>query len=760
MDAPMRHRQLLVTALVLLAGCMVGPDYRRPSLLLPARWRAAGRPAVAPTPVTDLGAWWHAFGDQTLDAIVDQALAENLDLKTVAARVREARAARVIAASGLYPSIGTSASYARTRPFSKHSQFGSLLPGNLAEANLFQGDFDASWELDVFGGIRRGIEAADADVAAAEDDERDVRVTLLAEVARNYVEIRSLERRIAIAAENIENQRSSVALTEDRFRTGLAHRARRPRIDQCERLPHFRQPVLHGWPDDKLAHLRGRPAPRQRCGAGRARRPGAARVREGGAHGAGGRRGQPRRVWQGAQSARRARLRCRGEPAVRGARPRPVRARPRDVPGRARRRARPVRVRGYAGARRRGAGARPARDLQGARRRLGTASRRGSRPMTPTPGTHEARPSAGVSAASLQNALLAGRAWSTHDKAFWINLDAARYGTFAEIGAGQEVARWFFRVGGAAGTVAKTISAYDMAVSDALYGPTDHYVGRTRLEAMLDRESARLVEQLGARRGGRTAFFVFADTVAARSYSRRENGHGWIGVRFQNAPHGESSEIVIHVHLLDQDPAREQEALGVLGVNLIFGAFYQHETPPELIASLLDGLTRDRLEVDMIKLCGPAFPGIDNRLMSLQLVEQGLTDASMLTADGEVVQPSEVLYQRPILVERGSFRPVTKLTLDLLESAREQFVHEPQLDGAEPVVLMEMTLRSLTDDRGVDHEDFLSRAEILQALGNHVLISNCAQYFQLVEILSRYTNKMIGLALGLPSLLAITDERY
>ncbi|TMA97396.1 MAG: hypothetical protein E6J77_00300, partial [Deltaproteobacteria bacterium] len=165
MDAPMRHRQLLVTALVLLAGCMVGPDYRRPSLLLPARWRAAGRPAVAPTPATDLGAWWHAFGDQTLDAIVDQALAENLDLKTVAARVREARAARVIAASGLFPSIGTSASYARTRPFSTHSQFGSLVPGNLAEANLFQGDFDASWELDVFGGIRRGIEAADADVA-------------------------------------------------------------------------------------------------------------------------------------------------------------------------------------------------------------------------------------------------------------------------------------------------------------------------------------------------------------------------------------------------------------------------------------------------------------------------------------------------------------------------------------------------------------------------------------------------------------------
>src|SRR5258705_9923862 len=206
-----------------------------------------------------------------------------------------------------------------------------------------------------------------------------------------------------------------------------------------------------------------------------------------------------------------------------------------------------------------------------------------------------------------------------HQKALQINLDPTKYGTFAEIGAGQEVARWFFRVGGAAGTIAKTISAYDMAVSDALYGPTDHYVSRARLEAMLDRESARLVEQLGARRGGRAAFFVFADTVAARSYSRRENGHGWLGVRFQTTPHGESSEVLIHVHLLDEDAAREQETLGVLGVNLIFGAFYHHETPPELIASLLDGLTRDRLEGDMIKLCGPAFPGIDNRLMSLPL---------------------------------------------------------------------------------------------------------------------------------------------
>lgn len=350
---------------------------------------------------------------------------------------------------------------------------------------------------------------------------------------------------------------------------------------------------------------------------------------------------------------------------------------------------------------------------------------------------------------------------STHDKALRINIDHARYGTFAEIGAGQEVCRWFFYVGGASGTVAKTISAYDMAVSDATYGPTDRYVSRKRLEAMLEHESTQLLQQLGPRRGTNTSFFVFADTVATCSYSRHENGNGWLGVRFQTAPGTEPSEIIIHVHLLDKETAREQEALGILGVNLLYGAFYAHETPAALIASLMDGLTRDRIEIDMIKLCGPGFAGVDNRLMSLQLVEQGFTDAAMFTADGEVVQPSEVIYKRPILIERGRFRPLTYVTLDVLDSAREQFLQDPGLEDVEPVVLMEMTLRGLTSgERGVDHEEFLARAEILHAAGNHVLISNCERYFNLIEILARYTNKTIGVALGVPSLRAVLDDQF
>jgi hypothetical protein len=348
---------------------------------------------------------------------------------------------------------------------------------------------------------------------------------------------------------------------------------------------------------------------------------------------------------------------------------------------------------------------------------------------------------------------------STHDKALQINMDATKYGTFAEIGAGQEVARWFFRVGGAAGTVAKTISAYDMAVSDVVYGHATRYVSRARLEAMLQCETDALLDQLGASRGDQSTFFVFADTVATRSYSRHEDGEGWLGIRFQTAERGSFSEVMIHVHLLDKDPAREQEALGVLGVNVIHGAFFHYQEPTVLIRSLMDGLTRDRIELDMIKLSGPAFAGVDNRLMTLLLVEQGFTDAAMFTAEGEVVQPSEVLYKKHVLVERGSYRPVTNLTIDLLHGARRQFLEEPDVRGEEPVVLLEMTLRHFASEEGVDHADFLERVDILRTLGHHVMISNSRRYFRFVEFLSRYTQQRIGIALGVPSLSDLAEER-
>ncbi len=349
---------------------------------------------------------------------------------------------------------------------------------------------------------------------------------------------------------------------------------------------------------------------------------------------------------------------------------------------------------------------------------------------------------------------------STQEKALRINVDADKYGTFAEIGAGLEVARWFFHVGGAAGTVAKVISAYDTSMSDALYGPSERYVSRQRLQAMLEREYALLLERLAARRGERNAFFVLADTVATRSYSRHESGHGWLGIRFQTEPGAEPSDVVIHVHLVDEDPAREQDALGVIGVNLVHGAFYDHADPVRLVASLMDGLEHGRAEIDMVKLAGPAFGGFDNRLASLQLVELGFTEAVMLTADGDVVQPSEVLYKRPLLVERGVFRPPTKVTLDLLAQARERFLRDADPGSREPVILLEMTLRSLTAEQGVDHRDFLDRAEVLHALGHHVLVSRSQRNYALVEALSRYTRDRIGIALGVPTLRAIIDEEY
>ena len=283
---------------------------------------------------------------------------------------------------------------------------------------------------------------------------------------------------------------------------------------------------------------------------------------------------------------------------------------------------------------------------------------------------------------------MANEKMDANQKAQQINQDARRYGTFAEIGAGQEVVRWFFRAGGAASTVAKTISAYDMAVSDAIYGPTDYYVSRQRLRSMLDYEYDLLLERLDKTRGGKTAFFVFANTVA----TRREAGRGWLGIRFQAESGSDPSEIIIHVRMLDKESVRQQEALGVIGVNLVHGAFYWHHDPEALIRSLLDDLTWERVEVDVIRFAGPAFARVDNRLMALQLVEQDLTEAAMFTAKGEAVQWAEVLHQKPAFVQRGSFHPVTKATLDVLERALDQFVQEPELQGETPVVLMEMTL--------------------------------------------------------------------
>jgi len=345
-------------------------------------------------------------------------------------------------------------------------------------------------------------------------------------------------------------------------------------------------------------------------------------------------------------------------------------------------------------------------------------------------------------------------------KAFQINMDSKIYGTFAEIGAGQEVARRFFSVGGAAGTVAKTMSAYDMTFSDAIYGSSARYVSRGRLETMLDHEYGLLIERLAAKEGPTRTFFVFADTVAARSFRRHDESHGWMGIRFQQNPEGPVSEIIAHVRMFDAENLLQQEALGVVGVNLIHGAFFLSDKPEDLITSLTDDLQPGRIGIDMIRFFGPAFADVDNRLMALHLVSSGLTEAALFRANGEVINAADTFYKKPILVERGSFRPATLLTNDMLDVALGMFLEQESLEGEQPEILMEITMKNLLSSGRLDMQDFLDRVDMLGALGRTVLISKHAEFFRLANYLRLYSDRPIGLPLGVPALAEIFQPDY
>jgi len=349
---------------------------------------------------------------------------------------------------------------------------------------------------------------------------------------------------------------------------------------------------------------------------------------------------------------------------------------------------------------------------------------------------------------------------TTTQKALTINLDVAMYGTFAEIGAGQEVAREFFHAGGASGTIAKSISAYDMVFSDAIYGKAPRYVSSERLKLMLDHEYDLLIERLSAKRGDKTNFFVFADTVATSNYMGTNEAHGWLGIRLQTESNGEPCEIVLHVHMWDKDAALQQQALGIVGVNLVYGALYYRSDPRQFIESLRDNLGTDRIEVDMLRFSGHSFEKVDNRLMSLHLVEFKLTNAVMFGPQGDVLQPSEVLHKKSILVERGSFRPVTHVNVDMINCATAQFVQEPQVKGKEVIVLMEITMNNLLAGGELDAQDFLSRVDLLADIGFTVLISNYSEYYRLTSYFRRYTKEMIGVAMGINNLLEVFNEKY
>jgi hypothetical protein len=355
----------------------------------------------------------------------------------------------------------------------------------------------------------------------------------------------------------------------------------------------------------------------------------------------------------------------------------------------------------------------------------------------------------------------------TKQKALAINLDPKIYGSFAEIGAGQDVAANFFKAGASSGTIAKTMSAYDMTFSDAIYGVQQvrRYVSENRLKSMLEHEYGLLIERLAVQRGESTTFFAFADTVSALNYQKTNDGHGWMGVRFQLEPNGGFNDVVLHVKLLDYDNNMQQQAVGVLGVNLIFACFYYNQNPPLFLQSLMDDLSNDRIQIDMIRFEGPDFSKVDNRLMSLHLVKYGFSDAAVFGPDGKNQQPSEVLYKKHILVIRGRFRPIINVHLDMLNNGVKQFSQEPDVDKANVIVVTELTLQALKEkdaheNAEIDEKDFLDRVDILCSLGQTVLISNFHEYYKLVAYLSKITKLKLGVVVGYPNLEYIFSEEH
>ena len=352
---------------------------------------------------------------------------------------------------------------------------------------------------------------------------------------------------------------------------------------------------------------------------------------------------------------------------------------------------------------------------------------------------------------------------SPNQKAKRINADPDIYGTFAEIGAGQETVRHFFRAGGASQTIAKAMSAYDKDFSNAIYGaePGNRFVCESRLRNMIRHEYGLIVERLDRKDHPSKRFFSFANTVATSTYNHPHTGHGWLGVRFQTAPGRPTNDVVIHVRLHDPDINLQQEAIGVLGVNLLHACCFHHEDPDMMMTTLYDNVSRHVVEVDMIQMTGPDFSQVDNRLLSLQLVKRGYTDAVIFGPDGQNLQAAEVLYRKNILAIRGSFRPVTKVNIDMIMNGYNMFIKEQRVDRQNLQVLFEITLNNLQADSGdVDEKDFIDRADILCSLGQTVLISNYQEYYKLVEYFSRYTKARMGLIMGIDNLVKVFDEKY
>ncbi|MDM1073185.1 TonB-dependent receptor [Empedobacter brevis] len=353
-------------------------------------------------------------------------------------------------------------------------------------------------------------------------------------------------------------------------------------------------------------------------------------------------------------------------------------------------------------------------------------------------------------------------------KALEINLNPKIYGSFAEIGAGQETVRFFYRAGAASGTVAKAMSAYDKEMSDSIYGVEENrrYVTQARLKKMLDHEMELMKERLVHDHYKEKAFFTYANTVTTIDYSKKNEGQGWIGLRFKlNAEEEKANEIIFHVKFKENSAQLQQETLGVLGVNLIYGAYYYYDNPRKLIKSLYDTLDKDQLEIDMINFRGPQFKYVDNRLMSLQLVKNGMTDVAVFSPQGKNILPADLLYKKNIFAIRGSFRPFMNVNMDMFKGGLEIFKQEDDVRTDNTEILFEITLSNLIAcgfEGELNERDFLDRADIIGSLGHNVIISNFSEYYKLVDYFSKFTRNQtkIGLAMGVNNLVEIFNEQY
>ena len=352
---------------------------------------------------------------------------------------------------------------------------------------------------------------------------------------------------------------------------------------------------------------------------------------------------------------------------------------------------------------------------------------------------------------------------STVDKALRINLNEHIYGTFAEIGAGQEVARHFFRAGGASGTIAKTMSAYDRGFSDAIYGAEDdkRYVTKSRLSKMLKHEINLLETRVDRKNNPEKMFFAFANTVATIDFAKKFKGHGWMGIRFQTDSQQEYSEIQMHVRFHLIDAKAQQEALGIMGVNLIYGAYYKHNKPRSLIKYLYDHIDPHAIEIDTINFSGPLFENVDNRLLSLDLVKNGMTQAVMFGPDGKNILPAAVLYKKNILAIRGSFRPVTKVNEDMYEKSFKMISNDSDFNLEKTISIFEITLSNLLSGQNdVNEQDFLDRAELLCSSGKTVMITNFQEYYKLSDYFSNYTTKKTVMTMGVDNLIKVFEDKY